>query len=403
MKDCQWYLGIFDESSQMRIERGTPLVYRCKNSIVSGDDKQLKPTSFFTSINELGEMYEGHLDNVDSLLDKAKSSNWMSFTLLNHYRSVTEELIHFSNHYFYNDQLLCITKNNHFAKSIDVINALGVYNRDRGINEDEANKVIQTLSANVNNYKSMIVITFNTKQADHIRLLANTNPTLRSMIENLTLKIRSLETVQGDEADLVVVSTTFGKDKHGKFVQNFGPVNQDGGMNRINVMMTRAKNKLVVIKSFMANEITNEENRNLFIFKSFIQYAEQLQDNPNMLGVLQNTSFSLESNCAEVVNGIREAFANDPRIEIEQNKKIGSHNIDVAIKLKESDEIKLLVILDDDIKIDTYLKDKVTFIEDIDRQKYYEDRQYRTIRINKIEWLINSKNIINNIKNSVNY
>ena len=59
----------------MRIERGTPLVYRCKNSIVSGDDKQLKPTSFFTSINELGEMYEGHLDNVDSLLDKAKSSN----------------------------------------------------------------------------------------------------------------------------------------------------------------------------------------------------------------------------------------------------------------------------------------------------------------------------------------
>lgn len=403
LKQNEFDLGIFDESSQMRIERGTPLVYRCKNSIVSGDDKQLKPTSFFTSINELGEMYEGHLDNVDSLLDKAKSSNWMSFTLLNHYRSVTEELIHFSNHYFYNDQLLCITKNNHFAKSIDVINALGVYNRDRGINEDEANKVIQTLSANVNNYKSMIVITFNTKQADHIRLLANTNPTLRSMIENLTLKIRSLESVQGDEADLVVVSTTFGKDKHGKFVQNFGPVNQDGGMNRINVMMTRAKNKLVVIKSFMANEITNEENRNLFIFKSFIQYAEQLQDNPNMLGVLQNTSFSLESNCAEVVNGIREAFANDPRIEIEQNKKIGSHNIDVAIKLKESDEIKLLVILDDDIKIDTYLKDKVTFIEDIDRQKYYEDRQYRTVRINKIEWLINSKNIINNIKNLVNY
>ena len=63
----------------------------------------------------------------------------------------------------------------------------------------------------------------------------------------------------------------------------------------------------------------------------------------------------------------------------------------------------MLVILDDDIKIDTYLKDKVTFIEDIDRQKYYEDRQYRTIRINKIEWLINSKNIINNIKNLVNY
>ena len=84
-------------------------------------------------------------------------------------------------------------------------------------------------------------------------------------------------------------------------------------------------------------------------------------------------------------------------------EKVNQELTEANEKLKESDEIKLLVILDDDIKIDTYLKDKVTFIEDIDRQKYYEDRQYRTIRINKIEWLINSKNIINNIKNLVNY
>ena len=59
----------------MKIERGTPLIYRCKFSTVSGDDKQLKPSAFFTKNAELNEIYEGHLDNVDSLLDKAKSSN----------------------------------------------------------------------------------------------------------------------------------------------------------------------------------------------------------------------------------------------------------------------------------------------------------------------------------------
>jgi superfamily I DNA and/or RNA helicase len=67
--------GIFDEASQMRIERGLPLVYRCRFAIVSGDDKQLRPTSFFAKSVDLDETYEGHLDNVDSLLDKAKSSN----------------------------------------------------------------------------------------------------------------------------------------------------------------------------------------------------------------------------------------------------------------------------------------------------------------------------------------
>jgi superfamily I DNA and/or RNA helicase len=67
--------GIFDEASQMRIERGLSLIYRCRFSMVSGDDKQLKPTSFFARATSLDEIYDGHFDNVDSLLDKAKSSN----------------------------------------------------------------------------------------------------------------------------------------------------------------------------------------------------------------------------------------------------------------------------------------------------------------------------------------
>jgi superfamily I DNA and/or RNA helicase len=67
--------GIFDEASQLRIERGLALIYRCQFCIVSGDDKQLKPTSFFARSTSLDETYDGHFDNVDSLLDKAKSSN----------------------------------------------------------------------------------------------------------------------------------------------------------------------------------------------------------------------------------------------------------------------------------------------------------------------------------------
>lgn len=391
-------LGIFDESSQMRIERGIPLIYRCKNSIISGDDKQLKPTSFFTKINELGEEFVGHLDNVDSLLDKAKTSNWLNYTLLNHYRSVNEELIHYSNHYFYNDKLVCITKNNHFNKSIEVIENMGVYNRDKSINEDEINKVVQILSENYDKYKSIIVITFNAKQAEYIQMQANVNPKLRLMIENNSLKVRSLENVQGDEGDLVILSCTFGMDKNGKFIQNFGPINQDGGANRLNVMFTRAKEKMIVVKSFKAADILNEENQNTRIFKGFLQYIEQLQVNNEIVTINKENIVNDEPH-NYITQGIIEKLNNAPNIQFEINKLIGTHTIDLCVKLKDQSDIKVVLFIDDNIKFDYYLSDKTTFIRDIDKQKYYEDRNYHTIRTNLIEWIVAPDKVINAIKN----
>ena len=392
-------IGIFDESSQMKIERGIPLIYRCKFSTVSGDDKQLKPSAFFTKNAELDEIYEGHLDNVDSLLDKAKSSNWSSYTLMNHYRAINEELMYYSNRYFYDNKLVCITKNNCFEHSIDLIEANGIYNRDKGINEAEANQVIHTLVENLDKYKAMIVITFNIKQAEHIQYLANTHPILRQKMEDLSLKVRSLENVQGDEADLVVISTTFGKDNQGRFIQNFGPINQYGGMNRINVMASRAKKKMIVIKSFKSSDITNDSNRNTYIFKCFIQFVEQLQDNSQSLET-QNLHIvkksSLELN--EVVNALKNAFKDVPDIEIIPNIAIGTHTIDIGIKRKSEKAINVLIIFDDEYMLSNYLISNSKFIDDIDKEKYYEDRQYQTIRTNCYEWWINPDLIINYTK-----
>jgi superfamily I DNA and/or RNA helicase len=68
-------IGIFDEASQVTIERSYSLIYRCKSSVISGDDKQLKPSAFFSKSVEIDESYDDDLENVNSLLDKAKSSN----------------------------------------------------------------------------------------------------------------------------------------------------------------------------------------------------------------------------------------------------------------------------------------------------------------------------------------
>ncbi len=397
-------IGIFDESSQMRIERGIPLVYRCKNSIVSGDDKQLKPTNFFLKINELGEVYEGHLDNVDSLLDKAKSSNWMSFTLMNHYRSTNEELIHFSNKHFYNNKLQCITKNKCFNQSIETIDLDATYNRKRGINEGEANKVVQILSDTYTQYKSIIIITFNQKQAEHIELLINQNPKIAKLVDENVIKIRSLENVQGDEGDLVIISTTFGRDSEGKFIQNFGPVNQNGGMNRINVMITRAKNKMVIIKSFKSSDITNLDNENTKVLHDFFQYVEQIQSGINVLLEETQTSNLFNTYENEELSQIFKELCDEilpsyPNIEIKQNEYIGSNKIDLIIRDINTKEVKLFLIFDSQSKLNEYQANHIKLIQNIDQQKYFEDRQYRTIRINSFEWAIDKKNIVQTIIN----
>jgi len=47
--------------------------------------------------------------------------------------------------------------------------------------------------------------------------------------------VKNLESVQGDERDVMIFSTTFGRDPQGQFRAFLGPINQQGGERRLNV------------------------------------------------------------------------------------------------------------------------------------------------------------------------
>jgi superfamily I DNA and/or RNA helicase len=279
----------------------------------------------------------------------------MNFTLNNHYRSVNEQLIKFSSYYFYNDELVCITKNGNFKSAVEVINEMGQYDREHGINTQEANRVIQTILAYHDIYKTIIVITFNIKQANYIQQLAYAQPKLSKRLEMLTLKIRSLESVQGDEGDLIIISCTFGKDKEGKFIQNFGPVNQDGGKNRINVMASRAKEKMIVIKSFMSNELTNVHNENSLIFKNFINYVEEANNTPteNLVEKMVSSSSDIDN----VINELINELSLNQNLLVQKHKQIGTHMIDLAISKLNDPKIALCILIDGQYRNEIYEKD----------------------------------------------
>ena len=280
--------GIFDEASQIFMERAYPIVYRCTIKIVAGDDKQLKPTSFFANRAENESQNYEYADNdqVDSLLDRAKVSLWPTYHLRNHYRSNHRDLIQFSNDYIYNNNLEFVNRNGITKHAIEVVNVESVY--DDGVNKEEATTVYELLMQNIDKYGKIIVVTFGIKQSAYIEQLILKNMSLSPQIfekyTNGDLIVCSLENVQGNEGDLVILSVSYGKNVDGVVRNNFGPLNSKGGSNRLNVAITRARSKMIVIKSLYGNDIkvANINNKNAIIFKKFIEYLDVIKNNQSI-------------------------------------------------------------------------------------------------------------------------
>jgi superfamily I DNA and/or RNA helicase len=68
--------------------------------------------------------------------------------------------------------------------------------------------------------------------------------------------LKNLENVQGDERDVILISLTYGP-KPGQTSphQRFGPINGKHGHRRLNVLFSRAKDKIVLFTSLRSDQI----------------------------------------------------------------------------------------------------------------------------------------------------
>ena len=88
--------------------------------------------------------------------------------------------------------------------------------------------------------------------------------------------VKNLENVQGDERDVIFISVGYGRDANGNVAMNFGPLNQDGGERRLNVLITRAKHRCEVFSNLRAQDIRIERGGAFGVraLKTFLEYAE---------------------------------------------------------------------------------------------------------------------------------
>lgn len=107
----QFDLVVMDEASQLKPEDALGAISRGSQIVIVGDPKQLPPTTFFdTMFEELGgteaENDSLAIEESESILDRACEVYKPIRQLLWHYRSRHESLIAFSNHRFYNQNLI---------------------------------------------------------------------------------------------------------------------------------------------------------------------------------------------------------------------------------------------------------------------------------------------------------
>ena len=292
----QFDLVIFDEASQCFSEKGLPAIYRAKQVVVTGDKHQLSPNDLYQIRFEEEEEVSSDLE-IDSLLDLS-SKYLMQVQLNGHYRSQSLDLIDFSNQHFYNNELRLLPSFEQINSNKVGIEYIKINGRwENGVNPIEANMVVDLLIENIQNGNDDIgVVTFNYKQQNHIMDTLEERAVQLKLNVPPTVFVKNIENVQGDERGTIIFSVGYAENSQGKMNMHFGSINMEKGENRLNVAITRAKYKVIVVASIMPNQLNVEEAKHNGprLFKSYLEYAFKVSEGSFVPGVKHIPSLSNE-------------------------------------------------------------------------------------------------------------
>jgi hypothetical protein len=289
-------LILFDEASQIVPEDAIGSIYRGKTIVVAGDNKQLPPTSFFQKslIDDLDwdQISEEDFEVFDSILDECLGIGLPVKTLRWHYRSKHEDLIAFSNHQFYDDTLITFpaAKARHDSLGVKMVYVPnGLYDRGgKRDNPNEAEKIANLVFEHFTKYpkKTLGIVTFSIAQMEAIEEAIDRQlkeqPEFDMFFKEDRLEgffVKNLENVQGDERDVIFFSVGYGYDQNGQMAMNFGPLNKPGGERRLNVAVTRAREKVVIVTSIKAADIDPAAKaQGVQTLRNYLEYAEKGPD-----------------------------------------------------------------------------------------------------------------------------
>ena len=276
---------IFDEASQVLPEDAITSLLRGRQAVIAGDQRQLPPTTFFAT-GDPGEEgdedgatagFQSILDVMSSFLEPAWSLDW-------HYRSRDEALIAYSNHRIYGGRLVTFPgPGGAGAVRHELVPHIPGAGAQQASVSAEVQRVVDLVREHVlaRADESLGVITMGIEHARRIEMALEMarqqDPDLEPLFapeQRERFFVKNLERVQGDERDAIILSTGYGKNDAGQLVYRFGPLLQEGGERRLNVAITRARQRMTVVSSFSHYDMQPDYPKlGVRLLRGFLEYA----------------------------------------------------------------------------------------------------------------------------------
>lgn len=396
-------LVVMDEASQMPPEEALGATARGRRLVVVGDDKQMPPSGIFKKVirDQEDDEDEEYDDPHESILELCQPL-FPTRRLRWHYRSQHEGLIRFSNHCFYDNELIVFPSASnqggdglHWHPVQGGCFAKGPENKGR--NEREAEQVkVELQEIILQEYqrdrpRSVGIVAMNRAQTDLIeelwaRRLDADDPEAKQMRDVMRtleeqgapLFIKNLENVQGDERDIILLSMTYGPGPDGKVSQRFGPLGGKEGRRRLNVAITRARCQLHVVSSLEPGQLRlleSDSRASIAALQDFLAYARD--------GVLpargEETEREPDSDFEQDVGKVleREGW------EVVYQLGVRPYYIDIAVRHPEQRDRFILAIECDGA---AYHSHKSARDRDRLRQERLEAMGWRVYRIWSTDW-----------------
>ncbi|RAL26935.1 AAA domain-containing protein [Thermoflavimicrobium daqui] len=406
LKEC-FDLLIIDEANQCPFEQSIPAIFRSKQVVVIGDDKQLIN---HRAISTTFEETEAHTESSESLFYYACEA-FNKSSLLYHYRSQAEELIHFSNHGFYQGKLQ-IAPNVHTNLDNPAIS----WDKHENENE-EAKKVVILLNQLLKSHpdKSIGIITFHPKQKETITELIETmlktnnhfstlyNRAIEEKIDE-RIFIKTVEQTQGDVRDFIIFSMGYLKNEKGKVQFYFDTLGLEDGEHYLNIAITRAREHLYVLSSIEPEdiELSSTDHQGPIYLKHFLEYAKavhrQNKDQvDHILWKINGTSKIKRYMDTPFENQLQTALS---RLGYTVVPKVGSssYTIDLGIVHPEDPHRYILGIECDGAM---YHSTSDTKEREVDRHIFLERRGWKIKRVWSRNWWQNPEAVIEEIEEAI--
>lgn len=312
---------IFDEASQVKPADAIPALLRGRQALIAGDSHQLPPTEFFTKVLEDDDATEeddsAPLTSSQQPSDQPAPASSGSFTrdaesilfamdrllagesrsLQWHYRSRDERLIAVSNRHVYANSLTTFPAADapDSLRHVEVPPSAGISGTFNSP-EDEVTRVVELVREQVFDHpgESIGIIAFGIKHQARIEKALEQamldDPQFERALNTHTDEpwfVKSIERVQGDERDAIILTVGYGKSLDGKLRYFWGPLLREGGERRLNVAISRAKKRLTLVTSFSAADVPENGHPSagfalMYHFLQFVSSQSKQVDGPSL-------------------------------------------------------------------------------------------------------------------------